>query len=80
MNKKKIQNENEKTFSDFTNLSWYKEDDTIKIGKSFPDIMKGDFQTIIVKEIFTGNQYQTWKIVIDKEDLIYLLKTSKELK
>ena len=80
MNKKKNQSENVKTFSDSTNLSWYQEDDTIKLGESFPKILKGEFRAINVKEILSGNQFQTWKIVIDKEDNIYLLKSSKELK
>ena len=78
MSKKK--NENEKTFSDLTNKSWFKDGDNIKVGDSFPKIMSGDSQTIIVKEVLIGEFFQTWKLIIDKEDKIYLLKTSRELK
>ena len=80
MSKKKIGNENEKTFSDLTNKSWFKEGEIIKVGDSFPQIMTGESQTIEVKEILVGNQYQTWKVVIDKDDKVYLLKSSRELK
>ena len=72
MNKKKI--ENEETFSDLTNKSWFRD------GDSFPKIMAGDFQDLNVKEVLFGNPYQTWKIVITKDDKIHLLKSSRELK
>jgi len=78
MNKKK--NENEKTFSDLTGKSWFKEGDNIKLGDSFQKIMAGEFQTLEVKEIFYGKEFQTWIIVITKDDKIHLLKTSRELK
>ena len=80
MNKKKTVNENENTFSDLTNLSWFREGDTVKVGENFPKIMKGEFHTIEIKEILSGSQYQTWKIVIDKNDKVHLLKSSRELK
>ena len=80
MSKKKVGNENEKTFSDLTNKSWFKEGETIKVGDSFPQIMTGDSQTIEVKEILIGNPYQTWKVVIDNNDKVHLLKSSRELK
>jgi hypothetical protein len=80
MNKKKTQSENTKTFSDLTNKSWFKDGDNIKVGDSFPNIMKGESQTIEVKDTLFGQHFQTWIIVTDKEDKIYLLKTSRELK
>jgi len=80
MNKKKTVNENEKTFSDLTNLVWFRDGDDVKVGENLPKIMKGEIHTLDVKEILSGSQYQTWKIVIDKNDKIYLLKSSRELK
>jgi len=76
----KTETENEKTFSDFTNKSWFKDGDIIKVGDSFPDIMKGGCETIEVKEVLSGEQYRTWKIAIDKEGKIHLLKSSRELR
>ena len=78
MSKKKIENEN--TFSDLTVKSWFKDGENIKVGDNFPKIMSGEFQIIEVKEILSGSQYQTWKIVINKNDKIHLLKSSRELK
>jgi len=78
MTKKKI--ENQKTFSDLTNKSWFKDGDNIKVGENFSKIMNNEFETIEVKEVLFGNQYQTWNIVIDKTDNIHLLKSSRELK
>jgi len=80
MNKKKIVNENGKSFSDLTTKSWFRDKENIKIGDNFPKIISGDSQTIEVKDILFGIHFQTWIIVIDKEDKIYLLKTSRELK
>jgi hypothetical protein len=42
--------------------------------------MKGEISKIEVKEILHGDPWQTWKIVIDQNDNIFLLKTSRELK
>ena len=78
MSRKKI--ENEKTFSDLTIKSWFRDGDNIKVGDSFPKIMAGEFQNLEVKEVLFGNPYQTWKIVITKDDKIHLLKSSRELK
>ena len=78
MAKKKI--ENEKTFSDLTNKSWFKEKETIKVGDSFQKIMSGEFQVLDVKEILFGFEYQTWNIVITKDEKIHVLKSSRELK
>jgi len=78
MTKKKI--ENQKTFSDLTNKSWFKDGDNIKVGENFSKIMNNEFETIEVKEVLFGSQYQTWNIVIDKTDKIHLLKSSRELK
>ncbi len=78
MAKKKL--ENEKTFSDFTSKSWFKDGDNIKVGNDFSKIMGGEFQELEVKEILYGNDCQTWLIVITKDDTINLLKSSRELK
>ena len=78
MSKKKI--ENQKTFSDFTNMSWFMDKDNIKVGESISKILAGECQTLEVKDILFGEQFQTWRIVVDKADKIYLLKTSRELK
>jgi len=80
MNKKKIQSENVKTFSDLTNKSWFKDGDNIKVGDSFPKIMNNDFDALEVKEVLFGNQFQTWIVVITKDDKIHILKSSRELK
>jgi ABC-type ATPase with predicted acetyltransferase domain len=77
---KKITNEEVKTFFDSTVKSWFMDGENIKIGDNISKIISGDFQTLEVKELFHGDIYKTWKIVITKDDKIYLLKTSKELK
>ena len=77
---KKIKNENQKTFSDLTNKSWFKDGDNIKVGETFQKIMSGDFQVLDVKEILFGSEYQTWNIVITKDEKIHVLKSSRELK
>ena len=77
---KKIKNENQKTFSDLTNKSWFKDGDNIKVGETFQKIMSGDFQVLDVKEILFGSEYQTWNIVITKDEKIHILKSSRELK
>ena len=69
-----------KTFSDLTNKSWFMDGDNIKVGDSFQKIMAGESKTIEVKDNYFGDNFQTWRIVIDKTDKIYLLKTSRELK
>ena len=78
MNKKKI--ENESTFSDLNNKSWFRDGDNIKVGDNFGKIMGGEFQVLEVKEFLFGNPYQTFTIVITKDDKIHLLKSSRELK
>jgi hypothetical protein len=77
--KKKIQNENGKTFSDFSNKSWFKDGDNIKVGDNFSEIIAGQFQELDVKEILYGKEFQTWFIVITKDEKINLLKSSREL-
>ena len=71
---------NGKTFSDLTSKSWFKDGDNIKVGDSFQKIMAGESKLLEVKEIYNGTEYQTWQIVIAKDDKVYLLKTSRELK
>ena len=72
--------ENQKTFSDFTNKSWFREGTNIKVGDSFQKIMSNEFFILEVKEEFIGEHHQTWKIVVTTDDKIHLLKTSRELK
>ena len=77
----KKKQENVKTFSDYTNKSWFKDSDNIiKVGDSFQKINAGEFETLEVKEILVGKLYQTWIVVVTKDDKIHLLKTSRELK
>jgi peroxiredoxin len=78
MNKKKI--ENVKTFSDLNSKSWFRDGDNIKVGDSFQKIMSGDSLTLEPKEILVGDTYQTFTIVITKDEKIHLLKSSRELK
>jgi hypothetical protein len=78
MTKKKPENVN--TFSDWANRSWIIEDKTIKTGDTALKVMKGECETIQIKDILYGDQYRTWILVIDTSEKIYLLKTSKELK
>jgi hypothetical protein len=81
MAKAKEQNENIKTFSDFQVKSWFlDENKNIKVGDNLVKIMSGDCQTLEVKEALHGDPYKTFRIVIDKNDKVYLLKTSRELK
>jgi hypothetical protein len=77
---KKTKIENQKTFSDLTNKSWFFDEENIKVGDNFPKIMSGESLTLEVKEILEGNPFHTWKIVITTDEKIYLLKTSRELK
>jgi hypothetical protein len=79
--KKKI-GENEKTFSDFSNKSWFTEADgrSIKAADNISKILAGDCETIEVKELLHGEPARTWKIIIAADDKTYLLKTSRELR
>jgi hypothetical protein len=70
----------EKTFTDLTQKSWFVDGQKIKIGESLSNILSGKVEIIDTKEILDGDLSKTWKIVVDKEDKIYLLKTSRELK
>ena len=72
MSKKKV--ENVKTFSDLTNKSWFMDKDNVKVGESISEILAGEYQTLEVKDILFGEQFQTWRIAVDKTDKIYLLK------
>jgi hypothetical protein len=80
--KKKLDEDNVKKFSDFSNKSWLFENDTqiINVADSALKLMKGEATKIEVKDILYGDPWQTWRIVIDNNDKFYLLKTSKELK
>ena len=80
MSKKKTTDENQKTFSDLTNKTWFRDGTNIKVGNDFSKIMSGEFVILEVKEEFIGELYQTWKVVITNDEKIHLLKTSKELK
>jgi hypothetical protein len=78
--KKKIADENIKKFSDLSNKAWIAEDNVIKVGDSALKVMKGESETITAKEIFYGEPWQTFRIIIDQQDKVFLLKTSRELK
>jgi hypothetical protein len=78
--KKKINDDNLKKFSDYSNKSWVIEDKTIKTGDSALKIMSGVVETIEVKDILYGDPWQTFCIVIDQNEKVFLLKTSRELK
>jgi hypothetical protein len=80
--KKKLDNENVKKFSDLSNKSWLVENDgkTINTAESALNLMKGEGSKIEVKEILHGDPWQTWRIIIDQNDKVFLLKTSRELK
>ena len=77
---KKIKNEDQKTSMDFSNKSWFMDNNNIKIGESFQKIMSGESQTLDINEILVGDPFQTFKIVLTKDEKIYLLKSSRELK
>ena len=78
--KNKLPNENQKTFFDFTQKPWISEGQKIKVGESPLEIISGKFKILDIKEVLYGDTLQTWKIIIDKKDKIYLLKSSRELK
>jgi hypothetical protein len=80
--KKKVDGENVKKFSDFSNQSWIIETDgkIINVADSALKLMKGEGDKIEVKDILHGDPWQTWRLVIDNNDKLYLLKTSRELK
>ena len=72
--------EDVRTFSDFTNKFWFIDGDNIKVGDGFSEIMSGEFEILEIKELLSGEQFNTWRIVITTDDNIYLLKTSKKFK
>ena len=78
--KKKITDENIKKFSDLSNKAWIAEANSIKVGDSALKIMKGESETIAIKDIFFGEPWQTFRIVIDQQDKVFLLKSARELK
>jgi hypothetical protein len=80
MAKKKIEDENRKTFDDLTIKSWLVDEGKIKVGDSATKIMKGECETLEVKETYFGDPSNTWRIVITTDDKLHLLKTAKELK
>ena len=43
-------------------------------------MLTGESLPLEVKEIYNGDHFRTWQIVITKEDKIHLLKTSRELR
>jgi len=73
-------NENQKTFTVLLTKAWFVDGQKIKVGENLSEIMSGKCQIIEIKEILIGDKFKTWKIAIDKEDKILLLKTNKELK
>jgi hypothetical protein len=78
---KKTLDENIKHFKDHSLRSWVAEDDdNIKVGDSFKDIMSDNYDVIEVKEVIYGEPARSWRLVIAKDDSVHLLKTSRELK
>jgi len=75
-----VETESQKTFLILTDKMWFTDKNKIKVGNSMSGILSGETTVIDTKEIFVGENYKTWTIVIDTEDKMYLLKTSKELK
>jgi len=71
---------NQKKFTDLTQKSWFTDGNKIKIGENLSQILSGEMIVIETKEILDGDLSKTWKIVVDKEDKIYLLKSTRELK
>ena len=80
MAKKKIEDKNIKKFDDLTIKSWLTDEGSIKVGDSATKIMKGECETLEVKDIFFGEPSNTWRIVITTDDKLHLLKTARELK
>jgi hypothetical protein len=80
--KKKLTDENVKKFSDFSNKSWIMENDSnlISIGETALKLMKGESTKIEIKEMYFGDPWQTFKIIVDQNDQLFLVKTSRELK
>jgi len=78
MGKKPI--ENQEKFTDLLTKSWFTDGQKIKYGDSPLEIMSGKSTVIDIKKILIGEKLKTLKIVIDKEDKVYLLKSNKELK
>ena len=76
----KITTENQKTFTDLTQKHWFADGQKIKVGESPLEMMSGKVKVLDVKEILNGDKSKSWKIAVDKEDKIYLLKTARELK
>ena len=80
MAKKNVEFVEEKTFSDLTQKSWFRDGATIKIGESFSKINSGEYQTLDVKDFLSSEEIITWKILVTTDEKIHLLKSSRELK
>jgi hypothetical protein len=81
MARRAIVEEDRKTFDDKTFNSWFVDDEgNIKVGQSLAKIMKGECETLRVKENIYGEPSNTWRIIIPVDDKFILLKSSKELK
>lgn len=76
----KTTTENQKRFTDLTQKSWFADGNKIKVGENLTSIISGKVTILEIKEFLDGDLSKTWKIVVDKEDKIYLLKTARELK
>jgi len=81
MAKETALDENRKTFEDKTLNSWYTDDKgKVKIGESLAKIMKGDCETVDVRENYYGEPSNTWRIITTNDNRMILLKSSRELK
>ena len=61
---KKVKNENQKTFLDLTRNLWFTDGQQIKVGENLSEIMSGKSKVFEIKEVFFGDNFQTWKIIV----------------
>jgi hypothetical protein len=82
MAKKQATDENAKKFQDATHKARLTETDgkRIKAGGNAAKIMAGECDTLEIKEMFHGDPWNTWRILVTADNGLFLLKTSRELK
>jgi hypothetical protein len=77
---KKTVDEDRKKFNDLTFKSWVMDEGILKVGESGVKLMKGDCETLEIKDTYYGEPSNTWRIVITTDDKLHLLKSSREVK
>lgn len=81
MARKNPSDETRKVFNDHTFKSWFVDDEgKVKVGESLVKIMKGECETLEVRETLYGEPSNTWRLFITTDDKLHLLKSSRELK